>query len=431
MYTGVAELIWVVIWGYIGLAAVSLVVALRKPQALSAKLLWASVVLVVFGYLPVSFELESRRSKARSDDFRALVAQSCASQRLTPLAEPVEELHIASSALTSAVGLEEAYHYMLERGLKTLELDASSEAADRFAQLSNYGKLATPGATSSGRTIALSLSHRDDSTCAMFNRWSHEYPAQKLPTLRKLGLRPDACIGASLLDSPSSQLSVTATSRPLGVKQASGLQAAEYTFTATDRATGHARASATATLVPGDGKMRDACLSGEAQRSSWHRNRITLDTLVPERRPFALEATTTEEPAEFPVQRQARAEDILQSRAMRGAGRVWSTNIIDEDGTTWTEHKYVSETSGSFSLYGYYIVSLRGSRLYKTFIRVGETRIGYVTGLLATEDEVRLVGMDWHRKFRWLLVYSASAKPLAALALTDEQFAQLSDGPSK
>lgn len=128
--------------------------------------------------------------------------------------------------------------------------------------------------------------------------------------------------------------------------------------------------------------MRDACLSGEAQRSSWYRNRITLDTLVPERRPFALEATTTEEPAEFPVQRQAREEDIHQSRAIRGAGKVWSTNIIDEAGTTWIEHKYASDASGSFSLYGYYIVAVRDSRLYKTFIRVGETRIGNVTGLL-------------------------------------------------
>ena len=212
--TGVVELIWVVIWGYIGLAAVSLVVAFLKPQALSAKLFWASVVLVVFGYLPVSSELESRRSKARSDDFRALVAQSCASQRVTPLAEPVEELHIASSALTSAVGLEEAYHYMLERGLKTLELDASSETVDRFGQLSINGKLATPGPASNGRTIALSLSHRDDGTCTLFDRWLREYPAQKLPMLRKLGLRPDACISASLLDSPTSQLSVAAVSRP-------------------------------------------------------------------------------------------------------------------------------------------------------------------------------------------------------------------------
>ena len=57
-------------------------------------------------------------------------------------------------------------------------------------------------------------SHRDDGTCTLFDRWLREYPAQKLPMLRKLGLRPDACISASLLDSPTSQLSVAAVSRP-------------------------------------------------------------------------------------------------------------------------------------------------------------------------------------------------------------------------
>jgi hypothetical protein len=166
MYTAVAELIWVVIWGYIGLAAVSLAVALLKPQALSAKIFWASFVLVVFGYFPVTSELESRRSKARSDDFRAQVAQSCVSRRMTPLAEPAEKLHIASSALTSAVGLAEAYHYMLERGLTTLEFDALTEVAGSFPQLYNRGILAAPGAADTGKTIALSLSHGDDSTCA-------------------------------------------------------------------------------------------------------------------------------------------------------------------------------------------------------------------------------------------------------------------------
>jgi hypothetical protein len=241
-------------------------------------------------------------------------------------------------------------------------------------------------------------------------------------------LRPETCIGASLVDAPSSQLTVAAKSRPIRVAQEPSLQAAEYTFTVTDRATGRERASAVATFAPPKNEMRDACLSEEGQRSSSSLNRITLNALVPARRPFAPETTTTDEPAEFPVQRQARADDILQARNMRGAGRDWSTNIIDEDGTTWIDPKYGSK-SGALS--GYSIVLVRGSRIYETFIRVGETEIDDVTGLLVTDDEVRLIGMDRGRKSRWLLVYSASGKPLAALALNAEQFAQLSDKPGK
>jgi hypothetical protein len=428
MYTAVAELIWVVIWGYIALAAVSFAVALLRPQGLFAKLCWASFVLVVFGYFPVTTTLESRRSKAALEAFRAQVKQSCASQSVTPLAEPVKSLHIASSALTSSVNLTNAYHYMLQRGLTTLELDASAEVVSSFSKFYKHGTLATPGATDTGKTIALSLMHRDDSACAMFYRWSKEYPAQDLPGLRKLGLRPEACIGASLLDAPSSQLSVAAKSRQIRVEQNPSLQAAEYTFTVTNRATGRVMASAVATFAPPKEKMRDACLSGEEQRSSSHQNRMTLDALVPERRPFAPETTTTKEPAEFPVQRKANADDILKSRAMRGAGRIWSTNIIDESGTTWIESNYSSKSGW---LDGYNIVLMRGSRLYKTYIQVGETKIDDVTGLLVTHDEVRLVGMGRGRKFLWLFVYSASGSPLEALALNEEQFAQLSDRPAR
>jgi hypothetical protein len=113
---------------------------------------------------------------------------------------------------------------------------------------------------------------------------------------------------------------------------------------------------------------------------------------------------------------------------MRGAGRIWSTNIIDESGTTWIESNYSSKSGW---LDGYNIVLMRGSRLYKTYIQVGETKIDDVTGLLVTHDEVRLVGMGRGRKFLWLFVYSASGSPLEALALNEEQFAQLSDRPAR
>lgn len=433
MHTGVEGLIWIVIWAYIALAIGSLVFAFRVRGDTVAKPAALAVVAVIWG-APLLVELGDQIDKARRNKFKTLVSKSCASQQLTPLTIEARELYVSNSALMNVVKLESASHFMLDHGLSRLELDATFNVLGKLDTLSDYDALAHPQATVVDRILALSLLPKDDNRCSAFNRWVSKYPAQSLPALRWRGLRPDTCIGISVLETQTSQFSISAIKHSLHPESEHEAAIDEYTFSARDGNTGFIVASSKATLWTGkDGKKGDSCVTDDERRRELHRsNLVTLDRIVPARRPLAPSIDTDDEPPDFPLQREASQRDIESSLSMHGVNRVWSTNIIDADATTWIETKYVTtNASGSFLLHGYYLVSLRDAKLHRTFIRLGSMRVFNVTGLLVTQDEIRLIGMDSNRKARWLLIYTRDAKPKMALALDDKQFLQFGDQARK
>lgn len=419
---------------------VAIVSAWRLPKTLRAKIICTGLTVVLavgFWYGPALYKhWQERQRHAR----QAEIVQHCADRHVRPLTTPVDSLHIAGSAITQPVTLRSAVAFLLAHGLSTLEIDVPRQDGRTFHVDSGDATLAVPQGQGATQVLWLALAPRGDPGCRHFDKWLRESPGNRLGPLRELGLRPDQCIVATLLEAPQSPVSLQAVMSPLtrtnAQRRLQGPVDADYRFTVTERESGRLLASARTVLAWHDEADPPQSLCGDdtAAQAPGHSHRrpgkqqstsLTLPGLLPVRLLGAPTLSIDDQPADFPEQGTARAADLQVTLAMRGRPQEVRSPLVDGPGRRWIERLWIQDSDVPGREASDYLAMLDESRLHKTQVRVPGGRFGLVYALLASEDEVRLIAKDVMARRHWLLVYNASGQPRRALAMDEAAQVQL------
>lgn len=421
MVTGAAGLIWILVFGYLFLAIVAFFYAVRTPSNLLVKAVLGAAVLALFGYPFI-------RQKMDSDDNKELLSRierSCHEKSDVELVEKPSKTHISKSALINSVYLGDAASYLLERGLTELEIDANPDAikydqeGEPNYRTHHYQTMANSYDIGIPQVFSFSIADKRNSNCAAFKHWVSEYPAQRIPPLRYLGLKPGKCVAVSVKDQPESALSISASARKVWAKLPRA-SPDEFEFAITKRSTGTQVAHAKAILFGN----RDAC-NVKDNHSNPLRG-LTLDQLLPIVEHLAPTKITVDDPPMFLEQRDATEDDLLKTSSIRGVGRDWSTNNIDPEGLAWIENKYIAtDHRGSFSHDGYYLTVVTQDQIKRTLVTGGNVAVHDITGILIRESDIRVVGEDRERTRHWLLIFDRTGTPVSSLKLRLGQFNSL------
>jgi hypothetical protein len=270
--------------------------------------------------------------------------------------------------------------------------------------------------------LRLSLEKAGSPSCAPSAVWALEYPSQKLPELRRLGLLADYCLALEGVDALVSRYRVTAKVAPTVLVQGTQYGMWEYALEIHDQETAKTVATFPLFIARDNYSNRTiACNKVEDARQFEQ-----LVPIVPDERIATLTVTTNEEPAPFPTTSRATSEDISTIARIPGLDNINSTNNISEDGMVWFEHNYKPDDSrGSFSHRGYFLVTVVDGQLRRTLIRTSDFRTDWITGLQVTDKHIRFVARAQANAESTLLEYSREGVPKRALLLSSEQVERL------
>lgn len=399
-------------WGYWGAAAIALLFAFFCPKTIGAKLLAVSIIIALFGYLPISAVWKTKSANAT-------YLNSCKKSVINVGAiEPVLGFYASNESLNhDDMDFGYIIRYMLERRMTFLETDAKPK--DRMLGSVSANDIENSNAP----YISFFLTNSNDTSCHWFNAWVANYPALKLPPLRANGLPANVCIGAKGISKLESRYRLRVAITPILIyEHRYGMW--ENMLTITD-STSHQQVADFRLFVGHDiyGNRNVLCdKKVDAERFS------KLVPIIPDERYAYVSPEIYDEPPSFDLQDQASPYDIREIVGIRGVLSKYDTTLISDDGLTWFEPKYSKEdVLGSFFLSGYYLVTLRDGKLRKTLVRLGDDNIKDFTGLLITPKSVRFVAMSPDRKKYWLLEYSNKGMPKKAFPLSESQLQSLRD----
>lgn len=409
---GIASFIF---FGYIGLALVALLVAIAVPKTTQTKILWALAVIVGFSFPPIRIY---HQSKQQSNQQTITISSACAdaSFQIQPInvgrgyAVHREFLRMGLSRTLSA---DDIIRHLLEKKLSYLEINHDYQDWWQFGNLYS-NKFGYP-------YVRLSLQRQGHPFCAGFEKWIAEYPAQRLPWIRMLGLTESYCIGAEGVTAPQSRFRVelTETRGILAHEQGNGMW--KYHFELQD-SKGDSPAGWISSYVNRDyGNRKIMC--GKKLELDQFKAAIGFE---PDRNYLTISEVTNDDPPNFPKLAPALEQDLKALRESETIRKLHTTNIITPTGNAWIAARYVkTDSRGSFSLQGYYLVSLINDKAHKIFIQLDGKPVHDITGMVVEQGKIKIVALERESREPTILEYSRTGRPLRALTPTAEQWFSL------
>jgi hypothetical protein len=313
--------------------------------------------------------------------------------------------------------------YMIENKMSYLEMDnivtKGIRDTSEFAQYHFFEAVETPQMDNKDMPfVRFRLANQSDGKCLQFNSWLTKYPAQKLPWIRKNGLKPDQCIAVDGVDQLQSRYRVKAKLSPVLVNENhNGLY--EHFFWIDDFYN-HKKVAELQASVEHDMYSNRNVLCGKKDDYAKFQKLLNF---VPDKSYKKYQEETNDSPADFPVIKPASIKDVTIYSSSVPDLKNYVTNLISKDGLVSFETSYVrTDANGSFSLSGYYLVTINDEYFRKTLIVLNGVNVQNFTGLVVNRDGVKFIALSRDRSEQWLLEYSTSGKPLKALSLSAEQY---------
>jgi hypothetical protein len=422
--TGIGAAIFGAIrFAYWGVAFACLGLALWLPKTGRTKAILSLLVVGVFVGLPAVFVAKHRVELSNE---RSAIQAACSTSKLvTSEMSPAPGFYAGPDALVllsgsdsraqlkGDPGLGDVVHYLVERKMSFLEL-ATPPNSTRLRRELGWGNVRHV----EHPHLRMSVAEAGTAACAATRTWLTEYPAQKLPELRKRGLLPTHCIAVEGVPELRSRYRVTAKVAPSVIDQETRHGLWEYALEVQDADT--SSTAATFHLFVGkDGYGNRWIGCGKAEEA---RRFEQIVPIVTDSRLVQLREVKDEEPVDFPIIATATSADIEKVGKLRGLEKVNSTNIISEDGMVWFEINYKrTDSSGSFSARGYLLTLVADGELRKTLVRIDGKPMDWITGLQVKDSSVRFVARYSANGPSWLVEYSRKGAPVRALSLTQEQ----------
>jgi hypothetical protein len=408
---------------YWGLALACLGLALWLPKPGRVKVVMSLLVIGAFVGVPTVFVAKQRTDLS---DRRSAIQAACSTSNLVvrhmssapgfyvgPDALVLVSESGSRAQLIGDPGLGDVVNYLVDRKMSFFELATPSNATRLRRELGwgNVPHVEHP-------YLRISVAEAGTATCAATTKWLSEYPAQKLPELRRRGLMSDHCIAVEGVPELRSRYRVSAKVAPAVVDQETRHGLWEYALDVQDI---DASSSVAAfRLFVGRDMYSNRWIGCNKEEEARRFERIV--PIAPDPRLVLLREVKDEEPADFPVSTNATSSDIEKVGKLRGLDKINSTNIISDDGMIWFENNYkATDSSGSFSHRGYFLAVIAGGELRKTLVRINGKSMNWITGLQVTDSLVRLVARPDANGPSWLVEYSRKGEPVRALALSHEQ----------
>lgn len=393
----------IVFWAYWGLALLCLYFAIVRPQKIWGKGLAIATVCTIFGYLPVSQELELRANRKAGV---ALQERACKADWIKQGVTPAVKGYFVDAKFFTLfeheAKKETIIRLILERKLAFLETNYGGELASAARSRSATPPLPT--------YLRFSVEPQGATECTWFENWAAEYPAQKWPWMRSLGLQPGYCIAARIVENLESQILVNVQIQPINVNER-GRGAFEYEIKLDDRIE----------------RKNVAELRIVQHIDNWENRRILcdkkenikkLDALIsvsPHPQLLELQPIVVDTPPTLVTTGETTKADNDRFSVMRPAWTTYSTNSISNDGQVWFETKYRRNDHG-FSLDGYYLVTIWNNQMKKTLIRLNDQNITDFHALAVDENKIAFLAMNSsNREQKTLLEYRKDGTPLRAL----------------
>lgn len=270
--------------------------------------------------------------------------------------------------------------------------------------------------------IRLSIKPLGHAACRAYD-YPLRYPSLAMPWLRRLGLKEDSCVGI--------ETSATITSKT-GIHVGEELIGTRYNGSSWQKRLHVELRDATGTAPEVAASMIDLYAGGGGGKAGFHHYFVcdTRDSQVKAfRNAFSSRgnaAIVPPTPVEVPPYELAasyrQADDrwlgALQWIAM--PGKVWSSNVINQEGTVWMEPKVTAHSQG------YAFNSLSEGKLYSSPVLVPRG-VPSVTGLARTANGYAVITSDMQRSGdpRYIVEFSARARILSIHELSNAQYGEL------
>lgn len=422
--TGIgAAIIGLIRFGYWIVGLLCLCLALWMPKSKLAKLLFGLVVIASFVGLPSAV---SYKRKAEAQDLSAAVKAACLQSR-TASSEmsPVHGFYTGPDALllvsgqpgreqlTPDPGFGDVTNYMLDRKMSFIEMGMPPvNSRLRFDLRMNNPQ------SSKSPYLRLFIANAGAAECGPAARWASEYPAQRLPGLRSRGLLADHCIAVEGADALRSRYRMTSKVTPEALFHGTQYGLWQHALEVEDSEAEAVTASFSLFLHRDSYGNRYIACDKVADAKRFQQ----VVPILPDPRLVQPSVVTNDDPGEFPLVTEASRTALTEIGTLVGVDKMNATNIISEDGMVWIENNYRrTDSRGSFSHQGYFLITIVNGVLRKTPIRMADVRIDWITGLQVTNEHVRLIGRANLNAPSWLLEYSRKGEPQRALSLTPDQ----------
>lgn len=396
---------------YWSIALISFGAALWIPKTGRTKTILSLSVVGVFFGIPALFTAKLRfEENAR----RSAIQTACTTSHLSvKKMSPVPGFYASSNALLivkgatnkeqleSDQGLDHVLNYLVERKMSYIELDMPMAETRRSSEVGLGNAL-----QSQAPYIRLSIAPAGTPQCAASERWSAEYPAQRLPGLRRLGLLSTNCIAVEGAYELRSRYRISAKIAPAVLYKETRYGLWEHALEIRDADT--SSIAATFRLFVSKDRYGNQWIRCNKATEAYRFEKVV--PIAPDPRIVNLREVK-DESSDFPVKSSATPLEIKDVGRLPGLERVNLTNIISDDGMIWFEN----------NLGEYFLTIVSGGELRKTLIRVGGVKIGWITGLQVTDSLIRFVARTDFHGSSWLVEYSRKGEPLRALTLTQEQ----------
>jgi len=352
---------------YLWVAGISFLLALVVPRSRSSKTFAVIVVSVIFGAIPAWLTVSYQQSKAKEKAENIASAQECERKEYVPPPKPLDPV--------AGYFADPAYFLIDDEKITSLEDMVGMLVSRRmtfFETVNPAFAISTrklpPGQPNTKKPyVRLYLEKADHDNCRWFHTWSNQYPAQRLPPLRRAGLTSDYCVGLEEVSELRSRFQIRYNSQPFqGLSNNYGKYKFDLKLNESKGADALARLSGLHYV--GTGYKRPILCEQNAQLQSFQ----TLITIAPDPRYVTKVKVVEQEPSrESMPEVNAIPNSAFKRYTWQGEGKGLnnSTNIVSYDANTWVESNYVQRddrTGTNISLAGYSLVVIAGNTLYRS-----------------------------------------------------------------
>lgn len=227
-------------YGYIALAILCLVLALRLPKTLRAKRAATLCVVVVFGWWPAKKYVSDVQRKNLYEELWAFQNKACsASSPIARLSDKKKiSLLIDDSAIIGSFDLGDLLSYMIDRGLSRIELSSS-----KMSTISSNPRLEYKLPETSNYT-ALHFENRESSECINLESWApdtYQHPNSTdngHTALRNQLLAENVCIALEGIHEPQAEFVLVVDPAKEIIRFGEGRDYRQYDYWVQNRFTG-------------------------------------------------------------------------------------------------------------------------------------------------------------------------------------------------
>ena len=416
-----AGLFKLVIFGFVGLGVICLWLALWLPKDVPAKVLLVLLVVGLFVGLPYGY---FSKDWASIEEKRVATDAACLRSKITTgKMSPVQGFYTGHDALVLVQGtdgnealnldpnLQDIIRYMLDRRMTFLEMAMPSKGrlGDELRKINVQA--------SDSPYLRLSVASAGAAECAPSAIWALDYPARKLPELRKRGLFADHCIAVEGVKAPLSRYRITSKLTPFTPSQNTKNGPTGYALEVQDWQTSEVTATLSLILSGGNsGSRQIQCGQGAKARQFQE-----IVPILPDPRLVHLNVLTNDESAIFSTVTDATSADLTAIGKIPGLDKVYSADNISDDGMIWFERHYTATGTGDGKHEAFFLTLVVDGELRRIVVNINDNSIGLITGLQVTKEHIRFVTKVKFDGPPWLLEYSRRGEPKRALSLTPYQ----------